>query len=296
MMLRSPPRLRDIVVRENGTGNNSTSPPVVTANSLGTFDDWQPGVEIKGRIRVADRWLVYAEFMWLRRFEGTANLHNGVQNAVGASFALPFTRDISTHFDFATSVDVRLTSRILGTGIGAKFLLNEWLSLYGGLRYIQLREELDILAIDSTSPGSGAYNLTATNNLFGGIFGASVSLKVLPRLTVNLSAGAGPFLNGTRVEHFVLDTQNPSATRNEVNRESRFSVVTEARLNATYEIMPGIGAFVGYQMMFISNLALSQRELNFDTTTAGTIAQGVGVRGNGTVIYHGGVAGVKLTF
>jgi hypothetical protein len=294
VMRRTTGDNRTIVVLENATGNNSNSTPVLTTEQLGTFG-YDPGVEAKFGVRIMERWWGFVEFMHLAQ-DGKRFVGIGTPNGVGSSFALPFTRDISTHFDFATSVDVRQESRIFGTGIGAKFVMNEWLSFHGGFRYINLSEKIEIFAVDNASNGSGVYNLKARNDLFGGIFGATVKGQVLPRVLVLFSAGAGPFYNRQRVEHFVLDTQDASATRNETNRDSAFSVVAEGRLLAIYQVTPWIGLFAGYQAMFISNLALSQRELNFETVPGGTIARNVGVRGNGDVIYHGGTVGLKITW
>lgn len=259
--------------------------PVFTSNGLNTFN-WEPGATLAAGLRLGERWWLFGQVLWLNESRGSGN---GAQTGV---LALPFTADISTNFDGANRFNIVQQSQLLTGRLGAKYEWNGWLTLIGAFRVAGLSERINILMFDS---GQGNYDLEAQNLLFGGEFGARIHHRVLPRLTVSLEATGGPFANVRSVRHFVLDSADARANRNETAQKTGFSFLGQGALTLRYELAPYAHLFAGYQAMVITGLALSQRELNFDTA-GGQIARNVGVRGGGTVVYHGGVAGLKITW
>jgi hypothetical protein len=171
----------------------------------------------------------------------------------------------------------------------------------GGFRYISLTERFQMLATDdgvgdlNDLTNLGTYNLRARNHIFGGELGVAVSLPVFEGFVVHLQGTGGAAANRISVQHNVFDPQDARMTRNETNSATRFSFVGAASASATYRITNWLTVFAGYEMLYVTGLALSQREFNLDSTPAG-LNQNVGVRGRGTALYHGGSVGLKLVF
>jgi hypothetical protein len=279
----------DRLIVQNDLGGVIRGPfgaPIVTQGTLNTFS-FEPGFEVMAGFRLNDNWWVFGEFLWIAGSQSTQT----ASSALG-QLGLPFTADVSDNFDGANGVIVGQRSRFYAGRLGARYLVNSWLYLSVGARIGHLDERIDITMNDGED---GVYNLRASNLLVGPEFGVGVKYPVFRGLALHFEGGVGALANFRTVNHFIRDVPGAATQRNESNASTGFSFLGYAKAGATYQVTNSILIYAGYQMIYLSGLALSQRELNFDTT-GGAVAQGVGVRGGGSAIYHGGMAGLKIVW
>lgn len=281
---------------EDGGTPTPASPAAFTSKELDTFDPFERGFDIRAGIRATENLSISGRFVWLATARGEFQRVTPNQD-----FGVPLFNDVTTHFDNIDAAAITQSSSFHTFNLHAKYKVHPWMSVVGGFRYLNLTEKFKMLAVDDgvgilTDPSElGTYDLKASNRLYGGEIGLAISVPVIEGLVVKFEGTGGAFANSIRVTHNVFDSDDTRMTRNETNRATRFAFVGTAGVSAVYRITNYLSIFGGYEMMYVTGLALSQREVNFGSSPAG-IAQNVGVRGGGTALYHGGSVGLKLVF
>lgn len=285
-----------VLLTEDPGGPTPGSPVAFTSNQLDTFDRFESGFDIRAGVRATENLWFVGRFVWLRAATG-----DFLRVTPNQDFGIPIVNNISTHFDDIDAAFIRQASAFHALNVHAKYRIHRWLSVIGGFRYVNLTEDFRMLVTDDgvgslTNPGElGTYDLRARNRLFGGEIGLAAAIPVFPGLIVKLQGTGGAFANRISVSHNVFDSDDTRMARNETNRATRFSFVGTGAVSAHYRITHALSIYAGYEVMYLTGLALSQREVNFDSSPAG-LAQNVGVRGRGTALYHGGNVGLKLVF
>jgi hypothetical protein len=282
---------------ESASNPPSPAAPVAfSSRQLNTFDDFERGFDVRAGVRLTENLWLKGRFLWLATARGEFQRVTPNQD-----FEVPLFNNITTHFDDIDAALVAQSSAFHTLNVHAKYRAHRWFSVIGGFRYASLTEKLRMLAVDDgvgdlTNPSNlGTYDLRASNRIFGGELGLAVSVPVFEGFVVSLQGTAGAAANRISVQHNVFDSDDTRMTRNETNRATRFSFVGAASVSAMYRITSALSVYAGYELLYLTGLALSQREFNLDSTPAG-IAQNVGVRGRGTALYHGGTVGMKLVF
>lgn len=281
---------------EDAGGPTPGSPVAFTSKQLDTFDGFEPGFDVRAGVRATQNLWFTGRFMWIATARGEFQRVTPNQD-----FGVPLQNNISTNFDDIDAGLVVQSSKFHTLNVHAKYRVHNWVSVIGGFRYANLTEKFRMLATDDgvgslTNPNQlGTYDLRARNRIFGGELGVAVSVPVFDGFMVHVQGTGGAAANRISVEHNVFDSDDARMTRNETNHATRFTFVAAGSLALTYRITSALSIYAGYEMLYLTGLALSHREFNLDSTAAG-IAQNVGVRGRGTALYHGGNVGLKLVF
>lgn len=208
------------------------------------------------------------------------------------SFADEMSYSYSSHFNsFEWNYNVTQRMRkdqmeLTPSGTWVRKASPGWTQSYlAGLRYFELQEDFDWLANDIASIGAGAsgeMNVRTSNNLFGVQFGHGLTYET-DRWNVSLFSKHGMYVNDARSTHDLTFTNNPNGTADNFSNEGHensLNYLLQAGVTGRYHIRPNISLRVGYELMYITGLALAPNEISFDGTQslAGT---------SGDVFYRG---------
>ncbi len=145
-----------------------------------------------------------------------------------------------------------------------------WTQSYlAGLRYFELQEDFDWLASDIATIGanaSGVMNVRTSNNLFGVQFGHGLTYET-DRWNVSVFSKHGMYVNDARSTRDLTFTDNPNGTADDFTgegHENSLNYLLQAGVTGRYHIRPNISLRVGYELMYITGLALAPNEISFD--------------------------------
>jgi hypothetical protein len=179
-----------------------------------------------------------------------------------------------------------------------------WLA---GFRYFKLRDSLRFSAdtVDwhyTYSPEEIHYNIDTDNNLFGFHLGGSGRYCLTKRLSLDLAAKAGLF--GNWIDHdsviggaagvAVIDN-GPNAGRAFEVHNSKSDVAFLGELNAGLKwcILHSLTATVGYRVVGVSGVALPTDQIYHDLRGINDVEL---IASNGSLILHGGYAGLEFNY
>jgi hypothetical protein len=163
----------------------------------------------------------------------------------------------------------------------------EW---FGGFRYINLGEDLNIYAERTVGGGveSGSYDLRTRNHLYGAQLGARMR-RTQGRLGYEAGGKAGLYVNDAQQEQTVTDFPN-FPLRNTSHSSNTAAFVGEANLTGLYRLTRVWNLRAGYNVMWIEGLALAPDQLDFDFASA----QGGNRLDNGSGMFlHGVNVGIE---
>ena len=167
----------------------------------------------------------------------------------------------------------------------------EWIA---GLRYINLRDELNISAqrVVNGEVEEGVYNIRTVNNLYGAQLGARVRRWPHP-WGWEASGTAGVFANDASQEQYVTDFPNfplrPTISRS----DDTVAFVGEMNLTALYRLTNVWVLRAGYSVFWIDGVALAPNQLDFNFATA---PSGDQLDTNGSIFFHGANVGLEANW
>lgn len=170
----------------------------------------------------------------------------------------------------------------------------------GGLRYIDLTENLDWTANNITSTAtttpldgeSGRYTVRSSNDLFGPQVGFGSSYKG-GRFSVESMSKLAVLANDLKTRSGLAFTDPATGdARTDVgftnaNRTDTLSMVAEFSLTGRYHIQPNVSWRLGYQMLYVTHVALAPHQVDFEPDDAS-------VSSTGDVFYHGISTGIDF--
>jgi hypothetical protein len=164
----------------------------------------------------------------------------------------------------------------------------EW---FMGFRYINFREELNIhgQAIRETGVEDGYYNVQTSNNLYGAQVGARTR-RWGTKWGWEATGKAGIFANDAQQEQVILDWDNEPFTYRSISAaETPVAFVGELNLTGIYRLNDVWNLRAGYNLIWITGVALAPDQLDFSTTpTAGSQ-----INSSGGVLLHGVSCGLE---
>jgi hypothetical protein len=153
-----------------------------------------------------------------------------------------------------------------------------------GFRYFHLGEEFDILSTGAS--GSSAYDVTTSNDLYGGQLGARYR-GGWRRFNWDFFGKAGVFGNRSVQDQTVSNLGGITVRDTHVTRGNT-AFVGDIGVNLTYSFGKCWSVRGGYNALWVEDVALAPNQLDFtDTLTSGTT-----INTNGGVFYHGAHAGI----
>lgn len=167
----------------------------------------------------------------------------------------------------------------------------DWL---GGFRYASLNERAGMTFTCCTTeplgPFTSVYNVQTSNNLVGGQLGGRVS-RTWQRWAVEGWAKAGVFANvQSQSQDPVVDPLDPTQPRPDRRYGSAIdpAMLADVNLSVVYRINSVFGLRVGYNALWVGNVALAPEQWNFGTAADA----GMGLVGHGGLFLNGASIGL----
>lgn len=174
-------------------------------------------------------------------------------------------------------------------------------SFLAGMRYIDLTENFEWNAFDirrarnvTTAGPNGSYFARTSNDLFGGQVGGSTTYEG-DRFSLEGFAKTGIFFSDakakTHLNYVNATTGNPQGGTfvdfNTDNREGPLSYMLQAGVVGRWHIRPNLSVRAGYEMLYLTNMAMAPDQLKFDPDYS-TVST------SGDPFYHGVTAGSEF--
>ncbi|MBI3839698.1 MAG: BBP7 family outer membrane beta-barrel protein [Planctomycetia bacterium] len=183
----------------------------------------------------------------------------------------------------------------------AALVTNNWMQLTGlaGFRYFRFDERLSFGAVssghnfgDNGGADEAFLNFHTTNNLFGAQVGAIANFPLTERLGIFISPKAGIFGN-QMINNAHLFSGDGQQGFNITSSQSDVSFLGEIDTGLNWAFTPNLRAYIGYRVIGVSNIALSDNQFLPFLADQHGFAQ---IKQNGGLILHGGFAGAAWTF
>lgn len=156
-----------------------------------------------------------------------------------------------------------------------------------GLRYFDM---VDVVDWDATNIATfagedGNYHINTNNDLFGLQIGCSMLFEH-NRWNVELMGKGGPFINDIKSDSRFTVTNTPASSYSVANRETSLSFIGEFRLIGRYHLRPNVSLRAGWQMLYITSVALAPDQFTF-SPDPGRFPY------TGDPFYNGGIFGLE---
>jgi hypothetical protein len=184
------------------------------------------------------------------------------------------------------SIAARYNSQLQSCELNFRRPCGDWTSLLGGLRYLELDEQLH--ADLSTPAPTFTYETETRNRLYGGQLGAEAVLWCANRLSVDASIKAGLFGNEG---HHTTAHNTTTVTDLAIDAADHAAFVGEFGLVGDYYFTDCFSIRLGYQLLWIESVALASEQI-----AVTDFGSGDGINLNGGVFYHGAYIGFELLF
>lgn len=221
---------------------------VVGANPAGTrfssasdFSfDWEPGVDVGLARRFSGGTILEARYFGADSDDTNAFVTPG--NFIGAGFTGPG----------GTNFSGKYLSMLDSTEINLRRPVNDWLSLLGGFRWIELKDEMFYKLNGNVATGDYEYN----NRLYGGQLGASLNFaRPQRRLIANAQIKAGVY--GNVADGGIFEYQGNNFIGSFVDSDTTTAFVGEIDLTLGYRLTNHLVLRGGYQLLWLDRVALA---------------------------------------
>lgn len=163
-------------------------------------------------------------------------------------------------------------------------------TLLAGFRYLRLDESLNY-DVDFLVPNLSGVNWQTNNDLYGAQMGADLKLwRLGGPLAVNGLFKAGIFGNSSD-NHFVYDIVGTPIVQGN-GSDSTVAFVGEIGVNAAYQLTRHFSLRGGYQMLWVSEVALASDQANLTLQTLDPND----MQSSGDVFYHGALVGGEFAW
>jgi hypothetical protein len=175
--------------------------------------------------------------------------------------------------------------------------------LQAGARYIKLTEQFDYLtqvtgAVNNELVGESFSRVETDNDLVGFQLGGEFSHFFTPKLRLTLDTKSALMVNFSEQEsdvgvNLVVLGLALDLGGEEVVDES-LAFVTEGGISLTYDITCWLSVTGGYRVMYVDGVALGPENFNPMLPIPGTNLRQPFLDHNGSLVYHGGTAGLEV--
>ncbi len=189
-------------------------------------------------------------------------------------------------FNRANSMEFSLRSQLHNAELNVLRDL-EGISLLAGFRYVSWEEQFLIQSTDSDLDVS-QYQVGASNNLYGGQLGARLA-RYNNSCDWELTGKAGLFGDDARNYQRLTNLNGAAVVRNSVATNGEVAFVGDLNLSASCPLNQKCRLRGGYNLMWISGIALAANQLDFSNG----LSSGQRTRLDGEVFLHGFNVGLE---
>jgi hypothetical protein len=233
-------------------------PPTTTFLNASTLNHgWMFGFDVGGVYNFTDHLGLDIRFLqvdpWTASF-GPVTVPSLAINIQGAGLFAPG----------ATTISATYLSTLRSAEFNARYVSNSWWTALAGFRYVNLEELLRFPA-DFGGGATGIANSQTSNHLFGGQIGLEGLLANPGRLTIDAYAKAGIY--GTVTEFSSYDAilvggvPVPATVISRTAFQGQVSFLGDGGLRATYRINRWASLEAGYQLMWLTGVALASDQV-----------------------------------
>ena len=157
-----------------------------------------------------------------------------------------------------------------------------------GLRLIDIQENIDWTAenISTLNGSDGTYLIRTSNNLFGIQLGYGMTYET-DRWNITLSTKQGFFVVDERsTSNFIVPDAATNVDFATEAHENRLSYLAQMSILARYHIRPNLSLRAGWELMYLTNLALAPNQIDFSPVAAPIAA-------TADSVYHGFTVGTE---
>jgi hypothetical protein len=216
----------------------------------------------------------------------------------GAEGDVPFDSNYTTDFDGATIVTAHYSSEVHNVELNytVDYCCSAITPLVG-FRYFNLNEDFTLRVTDdvlssTTQFETSDYRIDTENHLVGFQLGGLLDRRVTNCFSWYLVGKAGAYVNIARQSTLMRDVGNTVVLRDFTDHEDEFAFIGEVGLFCSYQVSRHMALIAGYQVIVVDGLALAPEQLDFTTTPS----SGSGLNDNGTLIFDGARAGLRIIF
>jgi hypothetical protein len=133
-----------------------------------------------------------------------------------------------------------------------------------GLRYFDLEDALVWRATNIATFGGedGVYRVDTSNDMFGFHLGCNLLMEH-DRWNVEIGGKGGPYINDVKANSAMIITNDEADSFIKRNREPTLAFIGEFQLIARYHLRPNVSLRAGWQMMYVSSVALAPNQIDF---------------------------------
>lgn len=231
------------------------------------------------------------EFRWFQVHDSIAKTPTIDRDSVG--FGFPFRALLGLTDAEGVDLSAGYRSQMSSFELNLKRPIGDWISVFGGFRFVELNE---LLSYSATPVGGEPLPLfvRSFNDLYGFQLGSDITLLDRGGPFKLVATGkAGIYANyASNQSDLGDDSENVDSAS---TCEGAF--LGEIALNCTYQITPRLAARVGYEVMWINGVALaSQQQPRLDPVHDEQDYGSPSVAAEGTAFYHGVAAGLDFRF
>lgn len=225
-------------------------------------------------------------FKWDLRGEFTGNAVNSRFLPAGGLTGADVSAFVNTAFQRQ-----RFTSELNSFEFNKKWWGWDVISTSVGLRYVNIREKLNLFSVGS-APGAdqGLFSIDTNNHLAGIQFGAELYQPIGNRWSFGGKLKLGPYGTfsdkRTRLTNAGLQIINNDADR------AQLAFLGEGGFFANFRLTQRITLWAGYEAWYVYGVALAAEQA-FVPMSPQT---GTSTKKDGDIFYHGGTAGVQYAW
>jgi hypothetical protein len=287
-MTRQDPDSRTFVTQPNGTD----------ALNFDQFNfDYEPGADVSLIRSFGCGSGIEGRYLGLWNFEDTVNVGPFPGGAVIFNTNPPSPGAFPPA---GATINARYESELHSGELNYRYCSRSWLTLLGGVRYLQLDEEFgaQFLSVDPTIVGPLTINSEALNDLYGAQLGADINLFESRDGNLRVSG-----IGKTGLYYAHSENRQSVASFNAAGApvfavasrdvDDRVALVAEAGGQVSYKITGNVAVVVGYQVLFLQDVALASDQIAAGGNIAAPSAR---LDTNGDVLFHGANAGLMFGF
>ena len=137
------------------------------------------------------------------------------------------------------------------------------------------------------------WNTSTTNNLYGFQIGVDGKIFELKNFSINALIKGGPYLNHASELTGVSLAKTVYESGASANRAA---FVGEGGLQCKYQVTRAITLKLGYEVLWLSGVALAPGQIQETYTIAPATVYATGVNSHSHVLFHGVTAGLEFSF
>ena len=240
---------------------------------------------------------VEATFLWLNPLAESAQAASSADNLFSpfSNFGSPTVNPIVDNNSF---VQIGLVSRLQTEDLCLKSKLplpegDPTVILLVGVRQVGVREEFDYFSTPSTNVNPVAVHAHTNNNIWGPEIGGLASYA---HQNVWLTAQGKTAICNNDFDRELLADINGASASHPLRRELHDDHVCRYQSHDRMASDFGYNGEIGYQAMWIDQLALAARNFSDDVPTLTDAAAEPPINSRGTLIYQGPFAGLQLNW